>query len=898
MTKANITQYSATAGSNTDIDDIDIGEGMSPANVNNAIRALMSHLKNVDTGATTLTSPASTTQTITTLKTATVQYTDGDAAFTIANGGAVTVPNLIATTADVNGGSIDGATLGTNSAITQAVIDNVNINGATIGHTSDTDLMTLASGLLTVAGEVSMTTLDIGGTNVTSTASELNIMDGGTSASSVTVADADRVVYNDAGTMKQVAVTDLDTYVSGTTKTLTNKTMTTPTLTSPVINTGVSGSAIKDEDNMASDSATHLATQQSIKAYVDNVAGSASAAASSASSASSSATAAQAAQNAAETALDTFDDRFLGAKSTSGGDPSVDNDGNSLVDGALFFDTTNDYMKVYDLGNTTWRQLTNTTSDQNNINTVSGSISNVNTVAGSISNVNTVASNISTINEKAAAGANTDITSLKNTSLTIGRDNDNDIDFATDNNIIFRANGADQIKLQDGLLLPVTNNDVDLGSSSLKFKEGHFSSDVNVGGSIDVDGTTNLDNTDIDGTLVVDGTNISLDSTTTLNIDNSNTSNGITIGTATSAVPVSIGHTTSETTVNDNLTVTGNLTVNGTNNIGAGQAKNMVVNGAMQICQRTSSDTVDGGGWDYVIDRFCALAQASAGVFTYSQDADSPADFSKSLKVAVTTADSSLASGDIYCIRHTIEGYNTAHLNYGSSDAKTTTLSFWVKSSLTGTFGGAFNSEGNNRSYPFTYTISSANTWEKKEISIAGDQTGTWGTTNSHGIRITWGLGVGSTYSGSAGSWAGSEYFTATGATSVIGTNSSTWYLTGVMLEIGSSASDFPHLNYHEELAACQRYYHEIRPKLNSVTVRGYNSSGAVVANRFQNPVTMRAEPTCTVKGTWAVSNMAQPAFQTFDVGGATIGSATASAADSYFHPNGTDDYFTLDAEL
>jgi len=180
--------------------------------------------------------------------------------------GTVTTDALVADTANIDGGSIDGATLGTNSAITQAVIDNVNINGATIGHTDDTDLLTLADGIVTVAGEISVTTLDIGGTNVTSTAAELNlldgvsglvqadftklaavdstatelnIVDGDTSATSTTVADADRVVYNDAGTMKQVAVTDLDTYFSATTKTLTNKTLTTPTLTTPIANAGI-----------------------------------------------------------------------------------------------------------------------------------------------------------------------------------------------------------------------------------------------------------------------------------------------------------------------------------------------------------------------------------------------------------------------------------------------------------------------------------------------------------------------------------------------------------------------------------------------------------------------------------------------------------------------------------
>ena len=403
MTKSNITQYSATAGSNTDIDGIDISEGMSPSNVNNSLRSLMSHLKNMDTGATSLTSPSGTNITATTaLKTPAIQYTDGDAAITIANGGGVTANNFSSTSVNIDGGAIDGITLGTNSAVTQAVIDNININGTTIGHTSDTDLMTITSGLLTVAGEVSMTTLDIGGTNVTATATEinkldgvnsttteLNITDGDTSVGTTAVAGGDGIVTNDNGTMRHTSVDTFDTYLAGTTKTLTNK-----TLTSPVLNTGVSGTAIKDEDNMASNSATHLATQQSIKAYVDSVAGSTTAAV-------AAKDAAETAQAAAEAALDTFTDQFLGSKSS---DPSTDNDGDSLTDGDLYFDTQNNVMKVYDLGNTTWKQLVPTSSQQTNIDTVSAANSNIATVSTNIANVNTVASNISTISSKATEG--------------------------------------------------------------------------------------------------------------------------------------------------------------------------------------------------------------------------------------------------------------------------------------------------------------------------------------------------------------------------------------------------------------------------------------------------------------------------------------------------------------
>ena len=278
MAKANITEYSATAGSNTEIDGTDISEGCSPATINNAIRELMAHLKDMDTGATSLTSPSGTNITATTaLKTPAIQFTDGDAAIQIANGGGVTANDFSSSGVNIDGGAIDGVTLGTNSAVTQAVIDNVNINGSTIGHTDDTDLMTVSSGLLTVAGEVSMTTLDIGGTNVTATANELNIlsgvtatanelnlMDGGATVGTTAVAGGDGIVTNDNGTMQQTSVDTFDTYFSGTTKTLTNK-----TLTSPVLNGSVSGTAVLDEDDFASNSATKLATQQSIKAYID-----------------------------------------------------------------------------------------------------------------------------------------------------------------------------------------------------------------------------------------------------------------------------------------------------------------------------------------------------------------------------------------------------------------------------------------------------------------------------------------------------------------------------------------------------------------------------------------------------------------------------------------------------
>jgi hypothetical protein len=184
--------------------------------------------------------------------------------------GTVTTDALVAGTANIDGGTIDGVTLGTNSAITQLVIDNINIDGSTIGHTSDTDLLTLASGVLTVAGEVSMTTLDIGGTNVTTTATELNLMDGDTSAGTTAVAGGDGIVTNDDGTMRQTTVDTFDTYLSATSKTLTNKTIDADNNTVSNLEVDNLKSGVLDTDlSSVVGTDTTLASAKAIKAYVD-----------------------------------------------------------------------------------------------------------------------------------------------------------------------------------------------------------------------------------------------------------------------------------------------------------------------------------------------------------------------------------------------------------------------------------------------------------------------------------------------------------------------------------------------------------------------------------------------------------------------------------------------------
>jgi hypothetical protein len=232
--------------------------------------------------------------------------------------------------------------------------------------------------------------------------------------------------------------------------------------------------------------------------------------------------------------------------------------------------------------------------------------------------------------------------------------------------------------------------------------------------------------------------------------------------------------------------------------------KNRIINGGMVIDQRNAGASSTAGG--YTVDRFNYVpSQASKG--TWQQNAGAvtpPAGFANYLGFTSSSAYSVLA-GDYFDFTQIIEGYNFADLAWGTASASTVTLSFWVRSSLTGTFGGAlYNSSP--RSYPFSYTISSANTWEQKTITIAGDTSGTYSKTNTAAVQVLFGLGNGSTVSGTAGSWSSNTYFSATGATSVVGTSGATFYITGVQLEKGSTATSFDFRAYSTELAMCQRY--------------------------------------------------------------------------------------------
>jgi len=288
--------------------------------------------------------------------------------------------------------------------------------------------------------------------------------------------------------------------------------------------------------------------------------------------------------------------------------------------------------------------------------------------------------------------------------------------------------------------------------------------------------------------------------------------------------------------------------------------KNRIINGAMVIDQRNAGAVTTPTDGSYSLDRWVAgLSQASKFTIRQTPSATETgfavrvaAGFTNYLACTVgASANVTLGASDVFAIQQKIEGFNFADMAWGTAAAKTVTLSFLAYSSVTGTFGGAFVNSANNRSYPFTYSIPTANTWTTISVTIAGDTSGTWLTTNGRGMYVRFGFGVGSTYSGTAGSWASAQYFSATGATSVVGTSGATFYITGVQLEEGTTATSFERESYSVTLQKCQRYYWQQTGIASTVTTVG---SGMVYASTdvrctVQNPVTMRTTPTVTFPG-------------------------------------------------
>jgi hypothetical protein len=336
--------------------------------------------------------------------------------------------------------------------------------------------------------------------------------------------------------------------------------------------------------------------------------------------------------------------------------------------------------------------------------------------------------------------------------------------------------------------------------------------------------------------------------------------------------------------------------------------KNRIINGAMVIDQRNAGASVaNTSNLTYVNDRWAIFGDQNSK-FTAQRSTVVPTGFVNSLLMTSSSA-YSVPSGEGYTVQHRIEGFNVSDLGWGTANAQTVTLSFWVRSSLTGTFGGSVTNSAFNRSYPFAYTISSANTFEYKTVTIVGDTTGTWLTDNGVGLRLYFGLGVGSTLSGTAGSWSGSGLLSATGATSVVGTNGATFYITGVQLEKGSTATSFDYRPYSTELQLAQRYYW--KNKAGAVytylanAVMQTSSTGTMFGKL---PVSMRANPSVAINtlaiyggvsivAVTGLSNNYSSADQmTIDITGTSFTPTTGAVA--LIANNSTSAFIELSAEL
>lgn len=301
----------------------------------------------------------------------------------------------------------------------------------------------------------------------------------------------------------------------------------------------------------------------------------------------------------------------------------------------------------------------------------------------------------------------------------------------------------------------------------------------------------------------------------------------------------------SATSPNITLGSDGSVAVGGGNISPQTGFRNRVINGDMRIDQRNNGASVTPVDSQYTLDRWI-WQQVTAGKCTVQQSTTAPSGFTQSALVTSTSAYTPL-TGDVMTLGQRIEGFNVSDLAWGTSNAQPVTISFWVRSSLTGTFGGTLRNSNASRSYPFTFSISAANTWEYKTVTVAGDTSGTWAANNTAGIQLSFAFGCGATYKGTPGSWASAAYYSATGAVDLVATNGATFYITGVQLEKGTVATPFEFRSYGQELALCQRYYFKNTGNNNAGLGSGYFDTSTVFYSNVKFPMSMRSSPTLSI---------------------------------------------------
>jgi len=332
--------------------------------------------------------------------------------------------------------------------------------------------------------------------------------------------------------------------------------------------------------------------------------------------------------------------------------------------------------------------------------------------------------------------------------------------------------------------------------------------------------------------------------------------------------------------------------------------RNIVINGAMQISQRSASVTGIGASAGYfTLDRFDMFFSGTAGRLTMSQDSNAPEGFGNSLKLDCTTADTSIAAGEVAMLQYQVEGQDLQQLKKGTSNAEKVTVSFYVKGNANATYTLELQDNDNSRHIAQTFNVTTS--WNRVSLTFAGDTTGAFGDDNACSLRVQIYLQAGSTYT--SGTFTSNIWSAITNANTVksdqtmfFDSTARTLSITGLQIEVGTVATPFEHRSYGQELALCQRYYQTINPHVNAIFAAGYQNNSERISQTHRLGIEMRTTPTCAVNGTFTVSGCDQPVFTSFNknVVSTHILKSGGSAGSAYYHANGTDDFFSMDAEL